>query len=124
MEGASLNEHVLARFRVTSVSIRSLIVYLHIADSEVLDKQWVDNPERRVTELYALDNGILTFDKVDELRTQAFSLAEDTFLYRDSIVCHLQQLCACTNLVSSLPLINALMVSMVFVSLHVPPSLV
>ena len=84
----------------------------------------MDNPERRVAQLHALDNGILATDEIDELRTQTLALAEYAFLGRHAVVCHLQQVGTRTDSILALPFVNTLVIAVMPVALHVPPTLV
>ncbi len=122
-EGATLDEHVLARLWVAAVAVRTVVDNGHVAYGKVLAEQWVHHPERRVEQLHAFDEHVLALHEVHQLWTQALALAEDAVLYRHVVVRHIYKVRACTFFSCTLPL-GLSVVAVVLVALHVPPTLV
>ena len=65
VEGASFNQYVLARFRVTSVAVGAFVEYRDVSDGEVLYEQRMNHPEGRIAQFHVLNHRILTSDEID-----------------------------------------------------------
>jgi hypothetical protein len=88
MEDTVLDKHVLARLRVTAVTVRTIIDDLATTHGYILAKNRMDNPERRAEEGNAIHEDILALIEIDELRTHSASQAEDALLGRNVVVSH------------------------------------
>ena len=97
MEGTVLNKNVLACLWIAAVTIRTFVPNVYTIYGDVLREQWVDNPERRVGELYILDEDAIATIEVDKLWTQALSLTKTSFILRYTILSIFQQTCTATQ---------------------------
>ena len=74
VESTVLDDNVVTALRVAAVAVRALIPYFYVLDEDILAKERVDNPERRVEQCDIFDGNILTLIEIDELRAHALVL--------------------------------------------------
>ena len=97
VESTVLNKNVLTSLWVATVTVRTFVPDVYTIYGDVLREQWVDNPERRVGELYILDEDSIATIEVYELWTQALSLTKTSFILRYTILSIFQQTCTATQ---------------------------
>ena len=85
------NQHILARLRVATVSVGTLVNHLYATHGDILREQRVHHPEGRIKHRHLFNQHILTVDKVDQLHTQAFAHSKHALLQGHIVLAHLLQ---------------------------------
>ena len=101
IEVAALDEHVAAGLGVAAVVVRSMRLDAHVAHRHVAGENGMDLPHRRVDDPHALDENVPAPVRLNELRAQIRSIAEDALCHRSSRFRQAEQPLARCDLVRS-----------------------
>ena len=82
IETAILYQHVLARFGVASVPVRTAVEYLHAPYNQALAKQRMDDPKGRVQQSHIFYQHGIARIKINQLRSQSIFRSHYTFVNR------------------------------------------
>ena len=120
IETAILYQHVLARFGVASVPVRTAVEYLHAPYNQALAKQGMNHPERRIEQRYVFYQHGIARIEIDELGTKPVFGSHHPFVNRAFQFRIAHQTLAASQLLATHPLFPAIAGR----TAHIPPILV
>ncbi len=84
-------QHAIARLRVTSIAVRTVVDNLHTTYGDVFRQQGMNHPEWRTQQGEVFQEDVLTLVEVDKLWAQTVILGENALVHINTVFCLLQQ---------------------------------
>ena len=113
----AFDQNIFTTFWVTTITIRTTIEHLNSTNYKIITKEGVNHPERRIEQLYILNQNSVTTIEINKLRTHAIFRTKDTLIDWHLFFAPLQQTCTSAIALST----HSLFPSKARSTTHCPP---